>query len=145
MKTRHKVLTVKEFVAQGGAPQFHVIARRDKSAVLNVTILRGLEFENSPENKDNYHTETIFPEEGSDGLIQIVQRISDEKLFHQGDYVTLKNNTNVALIFFHEDRIHCTVVDLFDFSGRKRKIKIEEIASASEPDFDVLGEDGDND
>lgn len=147
MGSNRKILTVKEFVAQGGSPQFHVLARRKKGAVLNITVLPGVLFDNGKQiNSQEPYSETLLPAEDSEGLIEIVQRISDDKIFHQGDCVVTKNNASAALISFSEDRIHCTVLDFFAQSiNNKIRIPIDEIISSSEPDFDTDGEESEHD
>lgn len=102
----YNIKTVKQFLkSRGGAPQFDVIQRRDKGESWDA------HFESGNKELDFKYVKTIISET-DDGLIQIVKRISDDKIFHQGDLVEGTESGTCFIVSFCEDLIHCKVVFL---------------------------------
>jgi hypothetical protein len=117
----HKIKSVKEFL-KDGPPQFDIILRREKGepVVFHVS-------STSEEIKLNY-TESVLPEPGSEGLIKIVKRISDDAIFHTNDMIEAKEIGSCFIIGFSEDRIHCTVLDAFsqgDGTTEPPKVRVQ--------------------
>jgi hypothetical protein len=102
----YNIVKVKQFLkSKGGNPQFDVIQRRDKGESWNA------HFESGNKELDFKYVKTIIPET-EDGLIQIVKRISDDRIFHQGDLVEGTESGTCFIVSFSEDLIHCKVVFL---------------------------------
>jgi len=102
----HKIKSVKEFI-KDGPPQFDIILRREKGEPVEFSVSSA-----SEELKLDYF-EMVYPEPGSEGLIKIVKRISDDAIFHTNDMVESKDIGSCFIVKFSEDLIHCFVLDAF--------------------------------
>lgn len=101
----YKIQNVKDFL-KNGPPQFDVIVRREPGKSLAYKV------HSATEDLDFKHEKMILPPK--DGIIQIVKRISDDHLFHQGDMVEIDKIGTCFVFEFSEDLIHCSIADLFD-------------------------------
>jgi len=101
---RNRIKKVKEFLAEG-IPQFHVLDRRDAGKTVDIHVKSGA--------KDLLVT-TLFPPDSGEGIIKIVERISDGANFYQSDMVDVDTVGSAFIIEFKEDRVHCSVGGLFD-------------------------------
>jgi hypothetical protein len=114
-----KIKTIKEFIKDGPA-QFDVILRRDKGEPVEffVSSVDG-------ESRVDYK-EMVYPPQGSEGLIKIVKRISDDGIFHTNDMIEAKDVGSCFIIGFNEDLVHCTVLDVFSQGdGTAEPVKIQ--------------------
>lgn len=100
---KHKIKTVKEFI-KNNSPQFDIILRGEPSQRDTITVVSG-----SEELPFEIRT-TLSPPSKDKGIVKIVKRISDDKLFHQQDMVEVKDIGSCFIIEFKEDLIHCSVV-----------------------------------
>lgn len=103
--------------------------------------------EKEDKKHDGIFTKIISPPESGEGIIQIVKRINDDKLFHQGDDVRTKEGSAGTIISFHEDRVHCEIIFLFE--QEKDCLRMSEIndldqrlySFGDESSYDSLGEE----
>ena len=102
MSENHKIKDI--------SPQFDVILRRKPGSVATLTIYSGsIGFEK--EKPRAYEKNFYSPDENSQ-VIQIVKRITDDKLFHQADLVKTFAGDGY-IIEFKEDLITCKVAFIF--------------------------------
>lgn len=113
-----KIKTIKEFLSNG-PPQFDIILRRDKGRVVTISLPSSL-FSNSKQ-------ETIFSPESGNGIIQIVKRISDDKIFHQFLFVNSKSIGTCFILEFSEDLIHCVVIGISGKEDFKKTVEINDL------------------
>lgn len=103
--------------------------------------------EKEDKKHDGIFTKIIPPPESGEGIIQIVKRITDDKLFHQGDDVKTIDGNYGNIISFNEDRVHCELIFLFE--QENNCTAIHEINDLEQPPYsfdesifdDSLGEE----
>ena len=138
-----KIKTVKEFLKTGAA-QFDIILRRGKGEPVEFSV------RSEGEDLKLAYTEMIYPEPGSEGLIKIVKRISDDEIFHTNDMVEAEGLGSCFILQFNEDLVHCTVLDAFGEVNKltkeheKRQVQINHIDFSVEGDTEGI-EDGGED
>lgn len=126
---KHRIKTVKEYI-KNGPSQFVVLARMKPGVSVTVSV-------SSTTNPEESWSETLIPAE-EEGFAKIVQRLSDDKIFHYKDCVDLietKGLFRYMIAGFLEDNINCLVLDTFcslNKADAKKIIPINQINSSRE-------------
>jgi len=113
-----EILTVKEFTKR----QFEVLLRGKPNSVLDFIIRGSLSFDGDTKN-DYSNIEYKGHLINEYGNIKVVRRKLDNKIISFGE----SSSSDVTLIEFSDDYIHCTVVNII--TGEKKIIEINQFDS----------------
>lgn len=100
-----RIKKVRDYFKNGS--QFDIILRRELEKSCDAHILESNEFYADFRKEIGVSSET-------EGAIQIVKRICDDKVFHKGDMIESKQFGTCFIIEFSEDLIHCSVANVFE-------------------------------